>query len=67
LFFLVEVTTPTVVVVPQLIIKGSLILIGATSLSSLTGGVHLHTIYADSTEILHRIEEALKENGFLLK
>nr|WP_143452185.1 transcription repressor NadR [Kandleria vitulina] len=39
----------------------------ATSLSSLTGGVHLHTIYADSTEILDRIEEALKENGFLLE
>ena len=38
----------------------------AASLSSLTDGVHLHTIYADSMDIIDRIEQALKENGFLL-
>ena len=34
-------------------------------LTSLTSGHHCHTVYADSEEILDRIEESLKEAGIL--
>lgn len=36
-------------------------------LSTLTENIHLHTIEADSETILDRIEEALKEKGYLLE
>ena len=39
----------------------------AKPLSSLTEGVHLHTIEADSVPILDRIEKALREKGYLLR
>ena len=39
---------------------------GAELLSSLTKGVHLHTIEADSEEALVKIIEALRRKGFLL-
>ncbi|MDI3310062.1 MAG: transcription repressor NadR [Thermoanaerobacterium sp.] len=39
----------------------------ATLLSSLTEGVHLHTIEADSKEVLDRIEKKLKEKGFFVE
>ncbi|MDI6601651.1 MAG: transcription repressor NadR [Thermoanaerobacteraceae bacterium] len=35
-------------------------------LSSLTGGVHLHTVEAESEAVLDRIEKALREKGFLM-
>lgn len=35
-------------------------------LSSLTGGVHLHTVEAESEAVLDRIEKALKDKGFLM-
>ncbi len=35
-------------------------------LSSLTGGVHLHTIEAENEAVLDRIEKALKDKGFLM-
>lgn len=38
-----------------------------TPLKELTDGVHLHTVEADSEEILDRIEEALKEKKYLLE
>ncbi len=38
-----------------------------TPLKELTDGVHLHTVEADSEEILDRIEKELKERNFLLK
>ncbi len=38
-----------------------------TPLKELTDGVHLHTVEADSEEILDRIEKVLKERNFLLK
>ncbi len=38
---------------------------GRGTLSSLSGGFHLHTIEADSTETLDRIETVLGEKGFL--
>ncbi|MGI6538197.1 MAG: transcription repressor NadR [Caldicoprobacterales bacterium] len=38
----------------------------AEPLSALTEGVHLHTIEADSHEILNEIEEILKQRGYLL-
>lgn len=38
----------------------------AEPLSALTEGVHLHTIEADSPEILDKIEKALKDKGYLL-
>lgn len=38
----------------------------AEPLSSLTEGVHLHTIEADDPALLDRIEEALREKGYLL-
>ncbi|HHW57493.1 MAG TPA: transcription repressor NadR [Clostridia bacterium] len=39
----------------------------ATLLSSLTDGVHLHTVEAENEEALKRIQEALKEKGFLIE
>lgn len=38
----------------------------AKPLSSLTAGVHLHTIEAKSEEVLHKITEKLSAEGFLL-
>lgn len=38
-----------------------------SSLNKLTDGVHFHTVEADNQEILDRIENALKEKGYLLK
>ena len=38
-----------------------------SSLNRLTDGVHFHTVEADSEEILDRIENVLKEKGYLLK
>jgi len=35
-------------------------------LSNLTGGVHLHTIEADSIETLERIVQALEKKGYLI-
>jgi len=40
---------------------------GAKPLSSLTGGVHLHTVEAASEKCLERIEEKLSEENILLK
>ncbi|MCL1630502.1 transcription repressor NadR [Sporolactobacillus sp. CPB3-1] len=39
---------------------------GASLLSSLTGGVHLHELEADSSEKLDRATASLKEAGYLL-
>lgn len=39
----------------------------AALLSSLTGGVHLHTVEAESDEALDRIEKALRDKGFLIE
>jgi len=39
----------------------------ATLLSSLTEGVHLHTVEANSKEVLDRIEKKLKEKGFFVE
>lgn len=39
----------------------------ASLLSSLTEGIHLHTIEADSKETLDRIEKELKAKGFLIE
>ncbi len=39
----------------------------AEPLSSLTGGVHLHTIEVDDEETLWRIKEALLEKKYLIK
>lgn len=39
---------------------------GAEPLSSLTGEIHLHTIEADTPELLDRIEKALDDRGFLI-
>lgn len=39
---------------------------GAEPLSSLTEGVHLHTVEADRPDILDKIEKALREKGYLL-
>ena len=38
---------------------------GSPLLLELTGGPHLHTITADSKEILDRAEQTLREHGFL--
>ncbi|WP_040228934.1 transcription repressor NadR [Bhargavaea cecembensis] len=38
---------------------------GSPYLLELTGGPHLHTITADTEEILDRAEQALREKGFL--
>ncbi len=40
---------------------------GAEPLSSLTEGVHLHTIEADKVETIDRIEQVLREKGYLLE
>ena len=40
--------------------------IGDRPLKELTGGVHFHTVEADSEEILLRVEQQLKEKGFWL-
>ena len=37
----------------------------STELMHITGGYHYHTVRADSAEVLDRIEEALREKGFL--
>ena len=39
---------------------------GAEPLLVLSGGVHLHTVEGESEEVLHAIEKALKEKGYLL-
>ncbi|HWR45762.1 transcription repressor NadR [Sporomusa sp.] len=39
---------------------------GATPLSVVTGGVHLHTVEAPSIEVLHKIAAELKMLGILL-
>lgn len=39
----------------------------AEPLSSLTEGVHLHTVEGDTKQILDRIEAALKEKGLLVQ
>lgn len=39
----------------------------AEPLSTLTGGVHLHTVEAEDEEILDRISRALEEKGILLQ
>jgi transcriptional regulator of NAD metabolism len=39
----------------------------ASLLSSLTGGVHLHTVEASRPEMIARAKEQLREKGFLLK
>jgi hypothetical protein len=39
----------------------------ATLLSSLTDGVHLHTVEAENEEVLDRIQKALEEKGFLIE
>jgi uncharacterized protein len=39
----------------------------ATLLSSLTDGVHLHTVEASRPEMIARAKEQLREHGFLLK
>lgn len=36
-------------------------------LKELTGGVHMHTVQADSEEILNKIEKVLKEKGYFYK
>ncbi|WP_047980425.1 transcription repressor NadR [Ornithinibacillus contaminans] len=40
---------------------------GASLLSKLTEGVHLHTIEADSDEVLNEACDALREAGYLLE
>jgi transcriptional regulator of NAD metabolism len=35
-------------------------------LKELTGDCHYHTVEADSEEVLNRIEQRLKEKGYLL-
>ena len=39
----------------------------AALLSSLTGGVHLHTVEASRPEMIVRAKRRLRERGFLLK
>lgn len=39
----------------------------ATLLSSLTDGVHLHTVEGENKEVLDRIQKVLKEKGFLIE
>ncbi|MEH7121381.1 transcription repressor NadR [Neobacillus vireti] len=39
----------------------------AALLSELTGGFHLHTISASSTQILDQAEQALKAEGFIME
>lgn len=40
---------------------------GAKPLSTITGGVHIHTIEVSSEEVLRKIEQQLKTCGILLK
>lgn len=40
---------------------------GVGALSALTGGIHAHTIEADSEIVMNEIEKALKTQGFLLQ
>ena len=37
----------------------------SSELMNITGGYHYHTIYADSEEILDKIENALNEKGYI--
>ena len=37
----------------------------STELMNITGGYHYHTVYADSEEILDKIESALREKGYI--
>jgi transcriptional regulator of NAD metabolism len=39
---------------------------GSRPLSELTGGIHIHTIEADSREIMDRIIQKLRQKGFLI-
>lgn len=39
---------------------------GAAPLSQLTGGVHIHTIEADTIDIMNRIIDALNKKGYLI-
>lgn len=39
----------------------------ASLLSELTGGIHIHTISASSTQVLDKAEAALKAEGFLIE
>lgn len=39
---------------------------GASLLSALTGGIHLHTVRCPDPETLERVTQALKDAGFLL-
>lgn len=39
----------------------------ASLLSELTGGIHIHTIAASSTQVLDKAEAALKAEGFLIE
>lgn len=36
-------------------------------LSELTNGIHLHTLYAPSEDVLDKAEETLRTNGFLIE
>ena len=38
----------------------------STELMNITGGFHYHTIYADSDEVLDKIEKALKEKNYIV-
>jgi len=40
---------------------------GAQLLLTLTGGVHLHTIEADNPAVFEKVEDGLRELGFLLE
>ncbi|MGM9607323.1 MAG: transcription repressor NadR [Oscillospiraceae bacterium] len=40
---------------------------GASPLSALTGGIHLHTVRCPDRETLERVTQALKAEGFLLE
>jgi uncharacterized protein len=39
----------------------------ASLLSELTGGIHLHTISASSTQVLDQAEQALKAEGYIIE
>lgn len=39
----------------------------ASLLSELTGGIHIHTLSASSTQVLDKAEAALKAEGFLIE
>lgn len=40
---------------------------GSKALNELTGGVHFHTLEADSEAVLDRIEKELAEKGYLIR